>query len=299
MTKKILLATLLTLSFASARAGSIETRFQEESEKPALDLFSLGASYVFESQLSLDGGGNFGDQDVFSFNVEYSHRFHLTGPVYLRAGVAYNRFDFGDTGAPVPEKLQSLAGIVGLEYLVGNDVGAFLQARPGFYTENDFDGDSFDAPITIGRIWILQEKKLYLLTGANFAGLRGEYPLLPLVGLIWYPSEQWSVYALVPEPRITYAPNKNFSVWAGGQLAGGSFRTDESATILPRRLDHAQIDYSEYRVGGGFDFRCGEAVTITVAGGYAIERRLNFERAGVEFDTDPAPYIRAGLKAEF
>ncbi|MEP6809689.1 MAG: hypothetical protein ABI992_05555 [Chthoniobacterales bacterium] len=291
---------LLFIFATSLRAGSVETRFtsDSENEKPAIDLFDIDASYVFESEISR-GNVDFGKQDVFSASIEYAHRFHLSGPLYLRAGVSYGRFEFGDSGAPVPSHLQSAAGIVGIDYMVGKDLGAFLQVRPGFYTDRTFDSDSFDMPITAARLWILQDKKLYLLTGVNYAFLRGQYPVLPLVGLIWYPNDQWSVLAILPEPRVTYMPNKNLGIWLGGQLTGGSYRTEESATIFPRRLSNAQVDYSEYRAGLGVDFHCGKAVTLSVAGGYAFERRFDFNRAGFEYKADPAPYVRATFKAEF
>ncbi len=300
MKKHFVLATLLVSFLAQAHAGSVETRFtaDEGTDTPARDLFGLDASYVFESKLT-GNNTDFGDQDAFSFSIDYAHRFHLSGPIYLRAGVAYSRFDFGQSFAPVPDQLQSLSAIIGLDYMVGKDLGAFLQVRPGFYTDRTFDSDSFDIPITLGRLWILQQKKLYLLTGVNAAFLRGQYPVLPLVGLIWYPNDQWQILAILPEPRITYLPTKNFGIWVGGQLTGGSFRTEQSATILPRRLSNAAVDYSEYRAGLGFDFKCSGAITVSVAGGYAFQRRFNFERAGFEFETDPAPYVRATLKAEF
>jgi opacity protein-like surface antigen len=301
MKKQLLLVTVFFAALAHALAGSVETRFVPDTatEKTALDLFNLDTSYVFESRLSLNDNNRFGEQDAFQFSVDYAHRFHLTGNIYLHAGVSYSRFDFGESGAPVPGQLQSLAGIIGFDYMVGNDVGAFLQVRPGFYTVEHFDSDTFDAPITLARIWILQEKKLYLLTGVNAAFLRGEYPVLPLVGLIWYPNDQWKVYAVVPEPRIVYLPNEHLGIWLGGQLAGGSFRTPRSDTIFPRRLSGAQLDYSEYRAGAGLDFHLTNSVTLSLAGGYAIERRFNFERAGIDFETDPAPYARVSFNAEF
>lgn len=300
MIKHLLLVTLVAALIAPARAGSVETRFtpDADNEKPALDLFNLDASYVFESQV-YRGSVDFGKQDAFHASIEYVHRFHLTDSLYLRAGVAYSRFDFGQTLAPVPDQLQSLAGVIGIDYMVGKDLGAFLQLRPGFYTDRTFDNDSFDMPITVGRLWILQQKKLYLLTGINYAFLRGQFPVLPFVGLVWYPNAQWSVLAILPEPRVTYKPNKNIGIWAGGQLTGGSFRTEASTTIIPRRLSNAQVDYSEYRAGIGLDFNVNRAVTLTVAGGYAIERRFNFERAGFDYKSDPAPYVRATLNAEF
>src|SRR3978361_1733780 len=95
---------------------SVETT----QEKTALDIIRLDGSYVFERQLANDGG--YRKQDVIQSAFEYSHRFSLGGKLYLRAGVAAERFDFGSTNAPVPNHLQSFAGVIGVEYMVGNDV---------------------------------------------------------------------------------------------------------------------------------------------------------------------------------
>jgi hypothetical protein len=98
---------------------------------------------------------------------------------------------------------------------------------------------------------------------------------------------------------VVYSPNENFDLWVGGQLTGGSFRTDRDDNIVPSRLDGAQVDYSEYRGGVGFTWRASRDIALDVGGGYAFQRRFNFERAGFEFQTDPAPYVRVALRAQF
>ncbi len=298
------LAFLLLLSVIPVWAGPEsqlfargETRAAPDLEKPAIDIFSSRSSYVFESDLENDG--NFGEQDVWQGQFEYSHRFILTGNLYFRAGLAYERFEFGETFAPVPDHLQSLAGVIGIDYMHGDDVGAFLQFRPGFYTENDFDSASFDVPTTLGRIFVLREDQLYLFVGLRAALLSGRYPVIPLAGLVYRPNSQWSFEIIVPEPRIIYSPTKSFSVFVGGELVGGSFRTDHDGNITPRKLDGAQIDYTDYRAGAGIIFSPCKAVSIDIAGGYSIQRSIDYERAGEEFKTDPAPYFRIALKAEF
>jgi len=282
-------------------AGSVETRFvaDEETEKTPLDLFDLESSYVFGSELSEDDDDNFEDQDAFSFRVEYAHRFHLSGRWYLRAGVAYDRFDFGGTSAPVPNQLHSLAGVISLDYMVGADRGAFLEFRPGFYAQDEFRSESFDVPITLARAWVLQPKKLFLITGVNVAFLRGQFPVLPLIGIVWHPCDQWVLYGVVPEPRLIYMPNKKLDLWIGGEIAGGSFRTNRSDTIVPQRLSNAQVDYTEYRAGLGLVLHATDSVDLDIGGGYSFQRRFNFERAGEEFTADPAPYVRVAVKAAF
>lgn len=301
MKLRLVLPALLLLGFCSARAGSVETHFtpdQSADEKTPLDLFSLQGGYVFSSELT-DDRFSYGDQDVADFSLEYVHRFHLGGKFYFGAGVSYGRFEFGDSAAPVPNHLQSLAGVFSINYMVGADRGAFLEVRPGFYTQNDFDSSSFDIPITAARAFVLQRDKIFLIIGANVAFLRGQYPVLPVAGLIWHFSDQWVLYGVVPEPRLTYSPNKNFSVFVGGQLTGGSYRTDRNNGIFPTRLNGAAVDYSDYRASGGLTWQIANRVSLDLIGGYSITRRINFERAGYEYTSDPAPYVRAAFTAEF
>jgi hypothetical protein len=280
------------------------TRSAATDDYTPRDIFNVYSSYVFGSDLEFDAdddGDNFtfGEQDAFQSGINYSHRFLISGRIFLRAGFGYQRFDFGTTGAPVPSHLQGASALVALEYMVGKDVGAFLQVEPGFYTENDFDRHSFDVPITLGRVFVLQPGRTFLFVGANAAFLRGELPVLPIVGLRWRPNTQWTLDLILPQPRLIYSPNESFDLWVGGQLTGGSFRTDRDDNIFPRRLDGAQVDYSEYRGGLGFTWRASKEIALDVGGGYAFQRRFNFERADFEFQSDPAPYVRVSLRAQF
>lgn len=269
----------------------------EKTEPVSRDLIELESSYVFESDLHRSG--SFGDQYEIQNSFSYAHRFFLTGKLYLHLGVSYDRFDFGATGAPVPEHLQSAAAIIGVDYMHNNDVGAFIEVKPGIYTEDNFNSSAFDAPITLGRIFVLQEDKLYLFTGANAAFLRGRFPVLPLAGLIWMPNDRLKVMGVLPEPRIIYSPCHKFDVWAGGELTGGSFRTDRNDTIVPHKLSNAEVDYSDYRIGAGFIYSPCDAISMDLGGGYSIERTFDFYRADLKYQTDGAPYVRFEFKAKF
>ena len=284
-------------TWAASIAAQVESVTDVKPEAVSRDLIEFESSYVFESDLHRSG--SFGDQYEVHNSFSYGHRFLLNGHLYLHLGISYDRFDFGNTGAPVPEHLQGVAGTIGIDYMHNNDVGAFIQVQPGFYTEDDFDSSSFDAPITLGRIFVLQPDKLYVFVGANAAFLRGRFPVIPLAGLIWMPNEQWKLMAILPEPRIIYSVCDKVDLWVGGQLTGGSFRTDRDDTIVPHKLSNAQVDYADYRVGGGLIYSPSDAIAINLGAGCAIERSFDFYRADVEYKTDPAPYLRLEFIAKF
>ena len=276
---------------------AVESVAEEKSEPVSRDLIEFESGYVFESDLHR--GVSFGNQYELQNSFTYAHRFLLTGHLYLHLGVDYNRFDFGTTGAPVPQHLQSMAGVLGIDYMHNNDVGAFLQIKPGLYGEDDFNSSSFDAPITLGRIFVLEQDKLYLFVGANAAFLRGRFPVIPIVGLVWMPNAKWKLLGVLPEPRGIYSPNDKWDFWAGGELGGGSFRTNKDDTIAPSKLSGAQVDYSDYRVGAGLIYSPCDAVSIDLGGGVAIQRQFDFYRADVTYKTDAAPYLRLEFKAKF
>lgn len=264
-----------------------------------IDVLELESGYVFESDLN--HGGSFGQQDEIQNNIEYTHRFLLSGHIYLHLGLAYSRFDFGETRAPVPTHLQSAAGVIGIDYMQGDNLGAFVQIRPGFYTENNIGISSFDMPWLVGRFFTLQPKKFYVLLGAGGAFLRGS-AVYPLVGVVYIWNEQWQLKAIPPEPRLIYSPTNKLDLWIGGELAGGSFRLDHHDEFVGphiAKLSGTQVDFTDYRAGVGLTYEVSKNVDFDLGAGYSIERQFAYHRAGEYYRTDPSPYVRIELKAHF
>ncbi len=85
----------------------------------------------------------------------------------------------------------------------------------------------------------------------------------------------------------------------GGEFTGGSFRTDRNDAIIPHKLSNAQVDYSDYRAGAGISYSPSDDISFDLGGGCSIERSFDFHRAGENYKTDPAPYLRFEFKARF
>ena len=141
-----------------------------------------------------------------------------------------------------------------------------------------------------------------MLTGANVSFLRGGLPVVPLVGVVWVINDQLKLMAVPPEPRLVYSPNDKLDLWVGGEIRGGSFRTDRNDHLVGphiAKLSGTQVDYYDYRAGVGLTYDLCENVSVDFGGGYAIQRSFNFHRAGEYYRTDPAPYLRVEFKAKF
>jgi len=295
----VLIASALSLS--AAFSSEVETVIQAKpEEKVPIDIAEIETGYVFESDLN--HGGSFGKQDEFQTEFEYTHRFLVSGNWYLHTGLAYDRFDFGSTSAPVPIHLQRGAVVIGIDYMHGADIGALIQFRPGFYTEEHIGLASFDCPITLGRFFVLQPDKLYLFTGATASFLRGGYPVIPLVGVVWNPNDKVRLMGVLPEPRLIYSPTDKLDLWVGGEYVGGSFRTDHHDNFKGphvAKLSGTQVDFADYRAGVGFTYDLTNAISLDGGGGYSIQRAFLFHRAGENYRTDPSPYVQIELKAKF
>jgi hypothetical protein len=296
-----LMLPVLGLSL-SARAQDVELAGPEtpNGEVPR-DIFETQSAYVFESDLN--HGGSFGKQDEVGNHIYYAHRFQITGNWYARTGVNYDRFDFSSTSAPVPIHLQSIAAVFSIDYMHGDDIGAMLQIRPGFYTEEHFGLSSFDCPITLIRFWVIRPHEFYLLTGVTYSFLRGGYGVGPVAGFVWVPNKSFRLMAIPTEPRAVYSLSKQVDLYVGGEIEGGSFRTDHHDEFLgiPHvgKLSGTQVDFSDYRAGGGLVFSPNNHVDLDLGAGYSIERAFKFHRAGENYRTDPSPFVRFEFKAKF
>ena len=296
------LAALLSLGTAR---GQPERRWvagagrDGDEEKVPLDLFEIKSGYVFESDVN--HGGSFGQQSAIQTELEYGHRFLIKDTWYVRAGLSYDRFDFGNSPSPLPEHLQRAAAVIGIEYMKGEDIGAILQFRPGFYFEDDINSDSFDCPITLARFFVWQPDKLFFLVGAHASFLRGNYPVIPLVGIVWVPNEKVRLLGILPEPRLIYSPKDQLEFWVGAELAGGAFRVNQRTGLVgnDRKLSGAQVDYDEYRAGVGVTYSPVDQIEVELGAGCAIQRAFNFNRAEEHYRAEPAPYVRVEIKGEF
>ena len=275
--------------------------------------FEPAASWILRLESSYVGESDFSDRnasgDAFELNVEASHRWFLghgwpeaeRGGWYLRLGVEYGRFDFShDGGIPLPDKFQTAAGIISLEYLVGDDSAVILETRPGFHFEDDPDSSAFDAPTKLAiAIPLDDERRVVAVAGVVYSALRS-YQVIPVIGLRWIISDRWTLFAIPPEPRLIYHASDTLSFWAGGELTGGSFKTDDRRLKTDRELSGGVVTYSDWRVGAGGTWFPSPDLAVDFGAGYSIRREFDYHRAGKEFRTDDgAPFVKISVTASF
>src|SRR6266487_2359418 len=204
----------LFLSAASSVLAGVEA-VPQPAPTPAdenhLNLFDYEMDYTFSSNF-YDVNGNFGHGDSLYNDFSYSHRFLITGKWYFRAGVEYERFDFGGTDNGLPDHLQTAHALLALEYVVHDHAGAGIEIDPGLFFQNPIVG--------------------------------------PGGGIIWLFTDHLRLEGVFPKPALVYNPSDDWEFRIFGNLFYESYRTED--VITPERklqVHDAWVQYSEDRAG--------------------------------------------------
>jgi len=262
------------------------------------DLFDYELDYTFSSHF-YDVRGDFGHGDSLYNDFSYAHRFLITGKWYFRAGVEYERFDFGGTDNGLPDHLQTVHALLALEYVVHDHAGAGIEIDPGPYFQSDAKWNTFDIPWKAWVTFPLKKDKIFAVIGVGGA-INSNPVVAPGGGIIWLFNDHLRLEGVFPKPALVYNPTDDWEFRLFGNLYYASFRTED--VITPERklqVQNAWVQYSEYRAGLQVSYSGFKPLEITLGGGCTFERDFDFFRAEASAKTRPAPFVKFEVVAKF
>jgi Domain of unknown function (DUF6268) len=223
-------------------------------------------------------------------------------PGVLRLGAEWERFSFGiPDGAPLPDTLQAVNLVIGLDTQLSDSILIRVEAQPGVYNTGFDDlSDDFNAPFIVGGTYIFSPN-LQLVLGVS-VNIERKYPVLPAVGIRWKMAPQWVLNAVLPTPRLEFEMNSGLALYAGANLKQTNYRVDDDFgdNTGNARLNHAVLTYTEVRTGAGIDWKISPVVTLTGEVGYQPYREFDFYRAHIRYHQDDgAPYGMISLHGAF
>jgi len=294
-----LVIVLIAVGAASAVAGPANLELQPPptpADENSRDLFNYETTYTFESDFK---ESKLGDGDSLYNDFSYDHRFLITGKWYFRAGVEYERYDFGGTDNGLPDHLQAASAHLALEYVVKNFPGISIELDPGVYFQNNVSWDAFDIPGKAYVTFPLKKDKIFALVGLGW-GIYQDPPVAPGGGIIWLITDKLRLQGVFPKPALIYQPNDDWDLRIMGELNYTSFRTDDVLTTERKlQLHNAVVQYSENRAGVQVGYSGFKPLKIIAGAGVTVERNFDFFRAHQSKRTDPAPYLRIAAEAKF
>jgi hypothetical protein len=293
------LCVLFLMGIASAVAGPATFEAQRSptpEEENSRDLFSYETTYTFGSDFK---ESKLGDGDSLYNDFSYDHRFLITGKWYFRAGVEYERYDFGGTDNGLPDHLQGLYGHLALEYVVKDHAGMSLELDPGIYFQDNIGSDNFDVPGKAYVTFPLKKDKVFATVGLGWGAFQDPV-VAPGGGITWLISDKLRLQAVFPKPALVYQPNDDWEFRILGELNYLNVRTDDVVTTERKlQVHNAVLQYSEYRAGVQFAYSGIKYLKLIAGAGATIERDFDFFRIHQSKRTDPAPYVRIGVEAKF
>jgi hypothetical protein len=296
---RLFLVSLFLSAASSAVAGT--ATFEEQpaptpEEENSRDLFSYETTYTFQSDFK---ESKLGRGDSLYDDFSYDHRFLITGKWYFRAGVEYERYDFGGSDNGLPDHLQAAYGHLALEYVVKDHAGAGIELEPGAYFQNRITGDAFDIPWRIFVSFPLKKDKIFAVVALG-GGIYQDPIVAPGGGIIWLISDKLRLQGVFPRPALVYQPNDDWDFRLTGELSVTSFRTDDVLTTERKlQLHNAIVQYQEDRAGAQVAYSGFKPFKIIAGAGVTIRRDFDFFRANQAKKTDPAPYVRIAMEAKF
>src|SRR6266403_525511 len=291
---------LFAFGAASAAAGPADVILQPSltpSDENSHNLFNYETTYTFQSDFE---ESKLGHGDSIYNDFAYDHRFLIKGNWYFRAGVEYERYDFGGSDNGLPDHLQALYGHLALEYDVKNTAGISVEADPGVYFQDDVSGNAFDVPGKAYVTFPLKKDKIFATVGFGWGQFQDPV-VAPGGGITWLINDKLRLQAVFPKPALIYEPNDDWQFKLLGELNYLGVRTDDVVSHTEHKLDlhDAVLQYSEYRAGVQIGYSGIKHLKLTSGAGCTLERDYDFFRAHQSKRVDPAPYIRIAAEAKF
>src|SRR6266536_4125298 len=289
---------LFAFGAASAAAGPADVILQPSpapADENSRDLFYYETTYTFDSDFK---ESKLGHGDSLYNDFSYDHRFLITGKWYFRAGVEYERYDFGGTDNGLPDHLQAAMAHVAIEDIFKDHAGMGIEIDPGPYFQNNVSG-SFDIPAKAFVTFPLVKDKIFAVVGVGFA--INQNPIVaPGGGIIWLFTDKFRLEGVFPKPALVYNPTDDWEIRIFGNLFYESYRTDDVITPEKKlQVHNAWVQYSEDRAGVQVSYSGFKPFEVTLGGGCTVERHFDFFRAEAGARTRPAPFVKLEIEAKF
>jgi len=263
--------------------------------------YEAAAAYTSDSRISL-GQARLGTVEAVQTRLVVGWAARPTDNFSYRVAAEYRRNDF-DTppGMPIPKVL----GNVGLQ-LTGNwsllkDLSFWANARPGIYSDFlDLSWGDVNVPFNAVLAWEANEDLLWML--GVYVDLRSQYSVLGGPGVRWRFADNWTLNLVMPRPQIELQASEDLLLFAGAEWRQVAYRTSRdngTRTAANPALDGRMLDYREWRLGGGFQYRFNRHFNLGFEGGYVLDRRWVYYQADTQLSDNGAGYVGLSLNGRF
>lgn len=289
MSKSILLLSLL---FALPTRANLNPRPEERSPMTAMparfDLLlggarseGTGSSYTWQ-QLSLDGG--------------YALQKEINDELKLFYGINYRLTKIDQGRFPTGSRLDDLHDIIlplSFNYArEGSPWSFFGQVSAQVATDfSSLTSADLDYTFRLGGQYQYSDTFAFNFGVARVRNF-GETFILPAVGFVWAPRDDWSLTLVGPRLTLSHRLSERVILRGGGFPMGGQWNVEED------NGDSVDYGFASYNLGLGIDYKLRHGLWLSVWGGTNFANEFRAEEGGdtlFERDLDPGWFAYVGL----
>jgi len=256
--------------------------------------------YVGNADQNLGNGHNAGVDEQY---LDFRHLFmrHTLLAFLVQGGLEFQHQGFGaPNNALVPQRLDSMVGIVGLDFRWSEKDLLHVEGRPGFYSDIEGSGwDALNSPLDVGYTHVVNNKFQWVIGFSLNTWRRSRY--LGGAGLRWQINDRWKIKAYMPTPAVEYLARPNLTLTMGADIRGDAYRVGPQFGNNRGRpaLNNALVEYQEVRVGPGFSWNVKPTIEVNFMAGYMAGRSFDFFADGPKLNGSGAPFVSLAVHALF
>ncbi|NVN99966.1 MAG: hypothetical protein HXX17_11630 [Geobacteraceae bacterium] len=260
------------------------------AELPQLPSWQASAEAGWLPASSIHGSsGNVTMEDV---KFGFVRRFKITPRLALSTGLRYSLQNLeAPDSVRLPESLQALSVSFGGDYRLTDHLTMGISISPGL--SSDFKTVSTsDIRVPLALIARYQpSRELTFQGGVGYTSGSHGVPVMPMIGLLYKPSETWSFALGFPRTGVSYKPRRDVECHLGAELGGGEYQLHDAS------LGADVIRYSDIRGVAGIDVSLLPFIKLGIYGGYSFDRKFVFYGGSRDdVHVDNAPFGKVEIK---
>ncbi|QDU92586.1 hypothetical protein Pla8534_03340 [Lignipirellula cremea] len=218
----------------------------------------------------------------------------LGSPILVTPSFGVTQFD-SPLGIDLPSEVYRASATLMWMKKSSDRVSYMVALSPGISSDLEATDQAFRL-FGFGLMTYQWTPTVQLTLGAAYTG-RNDLPVLPNVGLIWTPTEDWRVEVTAPRPRVArrlhHLPWSDSGgedwVYLAGELGGGTW-----AVRQPSGVDDL-LTIRDFRLLLGYERKLASGCNGRIEVGYVFGREIEFEDDPTEFAPSDTFMIRSGF----
>jgi len=198
---------------------------------------------------------------------------------------------------PLPDQLSALSLNLGLIRPLNPRWTVALFARPGYFGDlRQIDSRSLTVPVLVTAIYTPRPELAW--TFALNLNPFSDLSVLPVLGIRWQPAPRWGLELGFPHTGLRWQAGDRLALRTDVVFQGGSYHV-KHAPAGASAPGGTFLDYREVHAGPGFDYKLGQATTLSFDAGLALGRRFDFYKLNYRLNGGSARYVELALNRSF